>query len=76
MEPGGSIPHLQGLHNNPYPELSQVKSRIDLRSILILSSNLPLVLLKDLLDVRLTNYVVYETRRFNAAFTRVLQLLS
>ena len=21
MEPGGSMPHLQGLSNNPYPEL-------------------------------------------------------
>ena len=23
MEPGGSMPHSQGLSNNPYPELNQ-----------------------------------------------------
>ena len=25
MEPGGSMPHSQGLSNNPYPELNQPK---------------------------------------------------
>ena len=26
MEPGGPIPHSQGLSNNPYPELNQPES--------------------------------------------------
>ena len=30
MEPGGSMPHSQGLSNNPYPEPNQpISSRID-----------------------------------------------
>ena len=29
MEPGGSIPHSQGLSNNPYTEPNQPNSRID-----------------------------------------------
>ena len=26
MEPGGSMPHLQGISNNPYPETKQPNS--------------------------------------------------
>ena len=29
MEPGGSMPHSQGLSNNPYPEPNQPNYRID-----------------------------------------------
>ena len=46
MEPGGSMPHSQGLSSNPYPEpkLTQflVLIPISLTSILILSSHLRL----------------------------------
>ena len=48
MDSGGSMPYSQGLSNNPYPEPNQP---ISLRSILILSSNLSLSLLKDLFPV-------------------------
>ena len=61
MESGGSMPHSQGLFNNPYPELNQLSSsycHLSLRSALILSSNpsngllpvgLPVKILKTLL---------------------------
>ena len=43
MKPGGSMPHSQGLSNNPYPEPNQnqfiVLIPISLRSILVLSSD-------------------------------------
>ena len=42
MEPGGSMPHSQGLPNNPYPESNQPNPR----SILIFSSHLRLGLPK------------------------------
>ena len=49
MEPGGLMPHSQGLSNNPYPESNQPNSR----SILILSSHLQLGLPKGLFPVAL-----------------------
>ena len=51
MEPGGSMPHSQGLSDNPYPELNQ--PNYTLRSILILSSRLRLGLPKSLFPVGL-----------------------
>ena len=45
VEPGGSMPHSQGLSYNPYPEQNKPNSSlvlILLRSILILSSHLRL----------------------------------
>ena len=55
MEPGSSIPHSQGLSNNPYPKLNQPNPHIDtyffLKSILILSSHLCLGLPKGLFPV-------------------------
>ena len=53
MEPGGSLPHSQGLSNNPYTELNKflVLIHISLRSILILYSHLLLGLPKGLLPV-------------------------
>ena len=52
MEPGGSMPHSQGLSNNPYPEPNQPNfpalTPISSRSTLILSSHLRLGLPKDL----------------------------
>ena len=30
MEPGGSMPHSQGLSNNSYPEQNQVSSTLDI----------------------------------------------
>ena len=57
MECGGSMPHSQGLSNNPYPELNQPNSTywipISLRSILILSSHLCLCLPKGIFPVGL-----------------------
>ena len=38
MKPGGSMPHTQGLSNNPYSEPTQANSTISLRSILTLSN--------------------------------------
>ena len=49
MEPGGSMPHSQGLSNNTYPELNQPSSR----SVLILSSDLCLGLPKGIFPVGL-----------------------
>ena len=44
MEPGGSMPHSQGLSNNRYPEPNEPNSfyliPISLKSLLILSSHL------------------------------------
>ena len=51
MEPGGSMPHLQGLSNNPYPEPNQ--PNYPSMSILILFSHLRLGLLKGLFPVGL-----------------------
>ena len=57
MEPGGSMPHLQGLSNNPYPEPNQPKLPalipISSWSILILSSHLRLGLPKGLFPLGL-----------------------
>ena len=57
MEPGGLMPHSQGLSNNPYPEPNQpnLPSLIPIssRSILILSSHLRLGLPKGLFPVGL-----------------------
>ena len=57
MEPGGSMPHSQGLSNNPYPELNQPNSSylipIYIKSILILSSHLRLGLHEGLFPVGL-----------------------
>ena len=54
MEPGDSMPHSEGLSNNPYPEPNQSNLLpIYLRSILILSSHLRLGLPKSLLPVGL-----------------------
>ena len=50
MEPGASMPHSQGLSNNPYSEQNQPNSS---RSILILSSHLRLGLPKYLFPVGL-----------------------
>ena len=49
MEPGGSMPHSQGLSNNPYPEPNQPNSL----SLQILSSHLRLSLPKGLFPVGL-----------------------
>ena len=38
MEPGGSIPHLQGFSNNPYPEPNQPNSRTDTHLVKVHSS--------------------------------------
>ena len=49
MESGGSMPHLQGFSNNPYPEPNQPNCPhwyLSLRSILILSFFLYIYLLK------------------------------
>ena len=35
MKPGGSMPHLQGLSNNPYPELNQLNIIIIIIIIII-----------------------------------------
>ena len=55
MEPGGSMSHLQGPSNNPYPETIQTKFLvlipISLRFILILSSHLCLGFPKGLFPV-------------------------
>ena len=55
MEPRGSIPHSQGLSNNPYTEPNQLNSSyrypISLRYILIFSSHLCLGLPKSLFTV-------------------------
>ena len=55
MEPGGLMPHSQGLSNNPYPEPNQPNSPhrnpIPSRSIQILSSHLRLGLPKNLFPV-------------------------
>ena len=54
MEPGNSMPHLQGPSNNLYPEPNQSNYfTISLTSILILSSHLRLGLLKGLFPVGL-----------------------
>ena len=54
MEPGGLIPHSQGLYNNSYPEPNQPNSpHISSRSILILCSHLRLGLPKGLFPVGL-----------------------
>ena len=55
MEPGGSMPHSQGLSNNSYPEPNHflVLMPISSRSILILSSHLRLGLPKGLFPVGL-----------------------
>ena len=56
MEPEGSMPHLQGLSNNPSPEPNQPNSPhcyLSLKSILILSSHLCLSLSKGLFPVGL-----------------------
>ena len=55
MEPGGSMPHSQGLSNNPNPESTQllVLIPIYLRSILILSSHLRLDFSKGLFPVKI-----------------------
>ena len=55
MEPGGSMPHSQGLSSNPYPDPNQPNSSIpiSLRSILILSSYRRLGLPKSLFPVGL-----------------------
>ena len=57
MEPGGSMPHSQGLSNNSYPEPNQTQLPalipISSRSILILSSHLCLGLPKGLFPVGL-----------------------
>ena len=57
MEPGGLMPHSQGLPNNPYPGPNQPNSSllisISLKSILILSSHLWLGLPKSLCPVGL-----------------------
>ena len=50
MEPGGSMPHSQGLSNNHYPEPNQP---ISLRSILICSCHLLLGLSKGIFPVGL-----------------------
>ena len=56
-EPGGSMPHSQGLSNNPYPEPNQPNSNslipISSRSIQILSSHLRLGLPKGFFPVGL-----------------------
>ena len=56
MEPGGSMPHSQGLSNNPYAKSTQLLALIPIssRSILILSSNLRIGLPKGLFPVGLT----------------------
>ena len=38
MEPGGSMPHSQGLSNNPYPETNQPNPRIDAYFVKIYSN--------------------------------------
>ena len=56
MEPGGSMPHLKGLSNNPYPEPNQPNYQhwyFSSRSSLILSSHLRLGLPKGLFPVDL-----------------------
>ena len=60
MESRGSIPHSQGLSNNPYREPNQFIVWIPnlLRSILILSSNLRLGLPKSLFRVRLPDKIL------------------
>ena len=54
MEPGSSMPHSQGLFNNPYTEPNQPNSSHFLRSILILSSHLRLGFFKHLYVYTLT----------------------
>jgi hypothetical protein len=56
IKPVGSMPHSQGLSNNPYPKSKQpilVVIFISLRSILILYSHLRLSLLKGLIPIGL-----------------------
>ena len=54
--PGGSMPHSQGLSNNPYPEVNQPNSSSDTYFFKIHSNsyNLLLGLLKDLFPVGFT----------------------
>ena len=55
MEPGGSIPHSQGLSNNPYPESNQPNSlyRYLFHYNILLPSTVYLRLPKDLFTVDL-----------------------
>ena len=59
MKPGGSMPHSQGLSNNPYPEPKQpALIPISSRSILILPSHLRRDLPKGLFPVGLPVKIV------------------
>ena len=53
MEPGGSMPHSQGLSNNSYPEPNQPNYYLFLQGPLILSFHLRLGLPKGLFPVGL-----------------------
>jgi hypothetical protein len=51
LETGGSMPHPQGLSNNPDPEPNLAFINVYLRSIIILSIHLHLILPKGLFPV-------------------------
>ena len=85
MEPEGSMPHSQGLSNNPYPERINPIPHIDmyfLTSILILSSHIRLSLPKGLFPVglptkilkTLVNYAILVTSPAHLNFIDLITL--
>ena len=82
MKAGGSMPHLQGLSNNPYPQPNQSNSSygsIYIRFILIFSSHLRLGLPKNLLPVvvpvKIIDYTITLFKTANALGAGVARYL-
>ena len=73
METGGSMPHSQGLSNNPILSLINSIPRISTYLFKVYSTIVLPPTPKGVFLVGLTNSMAYGTRRFNAAFTRALQ---
>ena len=72
MQPGGSMPHSQGLYNNPYPEPNQTNSSywcLFLRSILILPSHLRIGLLSGIFPVGLPDNIFKPLLPFSILIT-------
>ena len=64
MKPEGSMPHLEGLSNYPYPEQNQSKYshlHISLKSILIQYSHLRLGLPKGIFPVKILKALLHSS---------------